>query len=1006
MAKSAVLNVSVLVDAAQAAAGLDQVADRAESAGSKLAKIGGAVAAAGIVAFAAKAVEAASSLEDAMGSVDSVFKDNADQVHAWAADTTDSIRLPQSEFEAYAASMGSMLKNAGVPMDQLADKTKELMQLSADLSAQSGQTASVGVEAMKAALKGEYEQLENLNVSITAAQVSTEALKIAQGDAAKAADPLVRQQAALNLIYQQSGDALGAAERESKNFASQQDHLNEVMTNFLAAVGAPLLAGISGMIDGFTNIVPLVLPLATGLAELVGWVLQLPTPLLAAAAGLAAWQIVGGLAGITATFTAAITKLTVALKALQTSTIVGAALLAVVTAIAFFSDAMNSADESIQQTNDTYAKWLGTLQDGKVTENTRDTIALDGATSGLFDTYEKLGVSTQAYVDASTGVEGGQAALAASVQKATNALFQQGGVFGDIAADAAKATIAQDELVEAAASGDWAGVTAKMQAYADQQSALTGNSQVGIDMMSRFTAALAAGKDPATALADATDLAAQTADKFGVSAADADQAARAMGEGEEDAAAAAARLADELKKAQTAAGQTVGASLLRQAKDEADIAARAVDIVRVAVEQLDQRLSNEEAVANWSRGFQDGLSGIQKLRAEAEEAGKANPFDVEALKTWNVALLQTGAANQEIYDTLSGQAAIYPELIGQTFASAMASSTAADEAGKVADAVGQTQGAANQARIDFIALAESAGLTSEEAGALATKLGILDATQISPKLFEILAQDAAAQAVVLRIQQEQIGAKNFEITAGIDGAIGTTDDLITYVNAAGEAMPPVPITGDAAPAEGEADAFTGQQRTTEQVAIVANSAPARNAMEAFRSDYSKIIITATANANTAPARNAMEAFRSDYAAMNLTATILGNSAPARQAIQALTSGSYSATVQILADTSRWLAAFNSLPSSRTVTIVTQGAPALAAAPSLASASAPTLRGGKAASAGAPLRAGDGSTTVINVSGGLDSGDQIARRIKRVILGRDRRSGGVVVGEMRARVGHS
>ena len=64
MAGSATLNVAVLVNAAQAAAGFNQVSDKAESTGSKMTKaFAGLVAGAGLVSFAKDAVASLSRIE-------------------------------------------------------------------------------------------------------------------------------------------------------------------------------------------------------------------------------------------------------------------------------------------------------------------------------------------------------------------------------------------------------------------------------------------------------------------------------------------------------------------------------------------------------------------------------------------------------------------------------------------------------------------------------------------------------------------------------------------------------------------------------------------------------------------------------------------------------------------------------------------------------------------------------------------------------------------------------
>src|SRR4029077_5565869 len=231
--KSAVLSVKILVDAAQAAAGLDNAGGDVESFGTKFAKIGAAVgAAAGITAFAAKAGAAASDLEQAAGGVDAVFKDSAKQIHAWAGDTSDNIRLPAAEFEKFALQIGAQLKNAGVPMDQLAGKTKDILGLASDLSAQFGGSTADAVDTLSGALKGNIETLDNYGVSISAAAVSAKAQAMGLDQSTEAAKASAKQQATLAIIFEQTKDAQGAAGREAKTFAASQEHLNEVMTNF------------------------------------------------------------------------------------------------------------------------------------------------------------------------------------------------------------------------------------------------------------------------------------------------------------------------------------------------------------------------------------------------------------------------------------------------------------------------------------------------------------------------------------------------------------------------------------------------------------------------------------------------------------------------------------------------------------------------------------------------------------------------------------------------------
>jgi len=1043
MAKAATLNVKVLVDAAQAASGLDAVGDKVEGFGSKLSKLGGAAAAAGIVAFAAKAVSAASDLQDAMGSVDSVFKSNAAQVHAWASDTTDSIRLPQAEFEAYAASMGSMLKNAGVPMDQLAGKTHELIQLAADLSAQSGQTANVGVEAMKAALKGEYEQLENLNVSITAAQVSTEALRIAQGDAAQAADPLVKQQAALNLIMKQSGDALGAAARESGNFASQQDHLNEVWTNFLAAVGGPLLGVLSSLLGAVSAVLgPLsdMIPVVVELAGVIGDVLL--NPVLLVGGAFLAWNAIGGIAGILLNLRVA---LLLAAGAVRTFFVavgpVGWAILALAAgweafkAVTGGTDEVDAATESIERLKDA-------AKQGKLEFKTA--IFDEAQVGGFSDALANAGVDMDTYIDASIGVKDAQAELQGQINKSIATIFEAGGAFQSIGADAKGAGINTLEFLGAVESGNLGDVTSRMQAYADEQARLSGNQQTGVDIMNRWNAATMSGVGTASALLNTTHMSLENqklyAMSLGVSAEEANKLGTAEGKVAEEAirlqavtedlAGAHERYGDALKRA---AEGTELETTLGKAEDAAAKAEQAMALLNEEIEVFNGRNRGlSDAAFNFGKALAvepDTLTDVQKLVQLGGDAATA-VTDV------NDAWLAGSAAGQAAREQLFGIKDAYDQTNKAAFEAAL-------KTGDLDSAVAAMAANSKQGREQFLAWAAPLADMGVDINKLADNLGILDLTELSPKLLEILTKDEDAKAALAAFEAAGIKPKDVVIKAD-DQATEVLDATVTYIDSitgqpveitvganpadanavlqailadiaakhpelgiegnptgavaavegveatAADATAIVDIDGNPVPAENEAEGFTAEKRETYPVAVIANSAPARNALEAFKNDYKGLTLVALINANTAPARNAVESFRGDYNGMSVTATILGNSAPARNAIAAIENGSYSATVRILADTSSFYASFNSLPASRGVAAAPAAVPQLMTATTFA---APTLQGGTGTSVATRVSAPAGINITIN---GALFPDDAARAVEDVLRRRERRTGAVVI----------
>ena len=198
------LTVEILTDATKAAQGLNEAASGFERFASTAKKAAvGAFAGFAVGDFISKAVSAASDLQQAMGGVDAVFKQNAAQVHAWASDTSDSIRLPQAEFEQLATVIGSQLKNAGVSMDQLGPKTRDLIQLGADLGARFGKSTSQAVEALSSALKGEMDPIEAFGITLNANAIKAEEMALGLDTSTAAAEQSAKAQATLSLIMRQ-----------------------------------------------------------------------------------------------------------------------------------------------------------------------------------------------------------------------------------------------------------------------------------------------------------------------------------------------------------------------------------------------------------------------------------------------------------------------------------------------------------------------------------------------------------------------------------------------------------------------------------------------------------------------------------------------------------------------------------------------------------------------------------------------------------------------------------
>ena len=196
-------------------------------------------------------IQGAGDLEQSVGAIDSVFKQSAGQMNAWAKSSSDAVGLSANEFNELGTLIGSQLKNGGLAMDQLAPKTNELIGLGADMSSMFGGTTREAVEALSSALKGESDPIEAYGVTLSAAKVEAKAAAMGFEKVGGSLTDEGKQAATLALIMDQTKDAHGNFARESDTFAHKQQVMAAKWVDLKAAMGEvflPVLTKVFGFI--------------------------------------------------------------------------------------------------------------------------------------------------------------------------------------------------------------------------------------------------------------------------------------------------------------------------------------------------------------------------------------------------------------------------------------------------------------------------------------------------------------------------------------------------------------------------------------------------------------------------------------------------------------------------------------------------------------------------------------------------------------------------------------
>ncbi|KFI88938.1 hypothetical protein BSAE_0269 [Bifidobacterium pullorum subsp. saeculare DSM 6531 = LMG 14934] len=287
--KKSTISVQITGDARDAIKAINQTTGEMMTLQQKTSSaVSGIASAIGSSAIVAKigeigkaAIDAAANLEQSIGGVDTVFKQNASQVHQWAQSAAQDLGLSQNSYNELATVIGSQLKNAGMSMDDTASKTNELITLGADLSSMFGGTTTQAVEALSSALKGEMDPIEAYGVSLNDATLQAQAASMGIGDLYKAGDRNAKMQAILAAITAQTADATGNFAREADTAQGQQQRLNAMWENAQASLGQALL--------------PVVTQVTQKLTEMVSWVQQNASWLtpLATVLGVVAAAIIG-----------------------------------------------------------------------------------------------------------------------------------------------------------------------------------------------------------------------------------------------------------------------------------------------------------------------------------------------------------------------------------------------------------------------------------------------------------------------------------------------------------------------------------------------------------------------------------------------------------------------------------------------------------------------------------------------------------------------------------------
>lgn len=259
------VNVSVLADTRKFKRAMRDLGDTSglSKLGAEMRKLGSLAAAAAkygaaaIGGIAVASIKAASDLEQSVGTVNDIFKENSKVIHGFAAKAAADVGLSKNSYNELANVIGAQLKNGGTSMKALAGETNKLIALGADLSAGFGGSTTQAVEAISSALKGERDPIERYGVSLKQASIDAKAAELGFKKVGGSLSSEANQAATLALIMEQTADMHGKFGRETDTLQHKQQVLKARLENAAATLGGILIPAVSSLVGWLSdNVAP------------------------------------------------------------------------------------------------------------------------------------------------------------------------------------------------------------------------------------------------------------------------------------------------------------------------------------------------------------------------------------------------------------------------------------------------------------------------------------------------------------------------------------------------------------------------------------------------------------------------------------------------------------------------------------------------------------------------------------------------------------------------------
>jgi len=224
-----------------------------------------AVGAAEVARWANDAAKMADAAEIAAKSIEKVLGPATESFQEGLEENRRIMGLNALEVDQLGAKMGLLFTGMGVGEQAAADFGVELVGIAGDLAAFRGDLSETpaALDAMQAALRGEFDPLEQFGVKLSAAKIEAEKARLAGIDPlfASLSDGEQTMEAIVSLIVREAAPAMGALEdaadstaAKTNELAVETEDLQTELGGVVNEIKGPLVGALTFLLRGFIDV--------------------------------------------------------------------------------------------------------------------------------------------------------------------------------------------------------------------------------------------------------------------------------------------------------------------------------------------------------------------------------------------------------------------------------------------------------------------------------------------------------------------------------------------------------------------------------------------------------------------------------------------------------------------------------------------------------------------------------------------------------------------------------